>query len=363
MESFGKFLKEARIAKNIDLNTIAAATSVNKEYLEALEEEDLDRIPGETYVTGFLRLYSDYLGLDTQYLIRLQKAKVLQESPTPVELLQIKKGPLHTILIALLILAILVAIGTGGFFFYKYLDSKKKEGVTNLSMTNQEPQNYQLTSILNTRVYSGDKITIPFKTGNIEVSIDSTLTNLKLGTIIGTQTIELGEELDLDITGDAESDITIFVADISKSTEDRGAEISASVKTKILDSLAISKIETEISETDKSDSNSQIVLFEGKRAYPFTIIATFNNNCFFRHQSDRKEIVSEYLKSGDVLNQQSNNTIRIWASNAGSCKMQVQGDGTILEVEMGKPGQVVVKDIKWIKEADGTYKLVVSEVE
>jgi hypothetical protein len=50
-------------------------------------------------------------------------------------------------------------------------------------------------------------------------------------------------------------------------------------------------------------------------------------------------------------------------SNANSVKMQVIGDGKTVDVEIGRPGQVLVQDIKWIKDTDGRYKLVVLDVD
>ena len=50
-------------------------------------------------------------------------------------------------------------------------------------------------------------------------------------------------------------------------------------------------------------------------------------------------------------------------SNANTVKIQVTGDGKNADIEMGKAGQVMVQDIRWIKEPDGTYKLVVLEVD
>ena len=39
------------------------------EYIEALECENVTIFPGELYLVGFLRNYSEYLGLDAKYMI------------------------------------------------------------------------------------------------------------------------------------------------------------------------------------------------------------------------------------------------------------------------------------------------------
>jgi Helix-turn-helix domain len=65
----GNSLREARLRQKLDLARAEADTKIRAKYLEALEEEDFDQLPGETYVKGFLRTYADYLGLDAQLYV------------------------------------------------------------------------------------------------------------------------------------------------------------------------------------------------------------------------------------------------------------------------------------------------------
>ena len=73
--------------------------------------------------------------------------------------------------------------------------------------------------------------------------------------------------------------------------------------------------------------------------------------------------MEDYFTSGDILNATSNNSIRLWMSNANAVKLQVQGDGKTADIEIGRPGQVLAEDIRWVREADGTYNLVVIEID
>ena len=45
------------------------ATKIRVKYLRALEDEQFEQLPSETYVKGFLRTYADYLGLDGQLYV------------------------------------------------------------------------------------------------------------------------------------------------------------------------------------------------------------------------------------------------------------------------------------------------------
>ena len=111
MESFGKLLREARERKNIDIETAANETVISKTYLQALEQEQLDIFPSETYLTGFLRNYAEYLEVDVGRITSLYRAKKIQEAPIPPSLLQRSRPKF---LIPLIITAIaLLVIGAG----------------------------------------------------------------------------------------------------------------------------------------------------------------------------------------------------------------------------------------------------------
>ena len=83
MESFGAILRTTRESKGIDISKAERETSISKEYIVALETENVSIFPGEPYLIGFLRNYSDYLGLDSKHLISLYKGKMIQEAPIP----------------------------------------------------------------------------------------------------------------------------------------------------------------------------------------------------------------------------------------------------------------------------------------
>jgi hypothetical protein len=60
----GNSLREARLRQGLDFPEIEQATKIRGKYLRALEEEQFEVLPAQTYVKGFLRSYADYLGLD-----------------------------------------------------------------------------------------------------------------------------------------------------------------------------------------------------------------------------------------------------------------------------------------------------------
>jgi hypothetical protein len=65
----GNSLREARLRQGLEFPEIEQATKIRGKYLRALEEEQFEVLPAQTYVKGFLRSYADYLGLDGQLYV------------------------------------------------------------------------------------------------------------------------------------------------------------------------------------------------------------------------------------------------------------------------------------------------------
>lgn len=69
MFEIGNSLREARLRQGLDFPEVEQATKIRGKYLRALEDEQFDILPGQTYVKGFLRTYAEYLGLDGQLYV------------------------------------------------------------------------------------------------------------------------------------------------------------------------------------------------------------------------------------------------------------------------------------------------------
>ena len=69
MFEIGNTLREARLRRGLDVARCEAETKIRAKYLRAMEEEQFDVLPAPTYVRGFLRTYSDFLGLDWQLVL------------------------------------------------------------------------------------------------------------------------------------------------------------------------------------------------------------------------------------------------------------------------------------------------------
>ncbi|MGB8325047.1 MAG: helix-turn-helix transcriptional regulator [Candidatus Acidiferrum sp.] len=67
--NFGERLKRERELREVTLEEITAHTRIGPRFLEALENEDWDKLPGGVFNRGFVRSVARYLGLDEESLL------------------------------------------------------------------------------------------------------------------------------------------------------------------------------------------------------------------------------------------------------------------------------------------------------
>jgi len=82
MPILGEILRSEREKKGLSIKDIEKATSIRSLYLNAIEEQNYNVIPGEVYLKGFIRNYASYLGLNPQEMIDLYRQ---EKDPSPVE--------------------------------------------------------------------------------------------------------------------------------------------------------------------------------------------------------------------------------------------------------------------------------------
>ncbi|NLO28347.1 MAG: helix-turn-helix domain-containing protein [Actinobacteria bacterium] len=69
MLDIGNRLREARIRKGLTIKDVEEATKIRSKYLEALEEEDFEVLPGPVFVKAFLRTYASFLKVDADDVV------------------------------------------------------------------------------------------------------------------------------------------------------------------------------------------------------------------------------------------------------------------------------------------------------
>ncbi|MGN0947570.1 MAG: helix-turn-helix domain-containing protein, partial [Megasphaera sp.] len=81
--SIGEVLRLAREQQGLTLQDVSYALNIKREYLEALEKDEYDAIPGAVFVKGYLRNYGNFLELDGVALAKEYKENVEERTPQP----------------------------------------------------------------------------------------------------------------------------------------------------------------------------------------------------------------------------------------------------------------------------------------
>lgn len=83
MFEIGNTLREARVRRKVTLQQAEQDTKIRVKYIQAMENEDFEIMPGPTYVKGFLRTYSTYLNLDPDVIVGEYQSRGLPGKTQP----------------------------------------------------------------------------------------------------------------------------------------------------------------------------------------------------------------------------------------------------------------------------------------
>lgn len=73
MSTIGEQLKHARETRHLTIQQVVQATRIRDYYLEAMEADDFSSMPSPAQARGFFRSYAEFLGLDADGLVDLQR--------------------------------------------------------------------------------------------------------------------------------------------------------------------------------------------------------------------------------------------------------------------------------------------------
>ncbi len=107
-------LRRTRVAHGLSIEDVAAVLRIRAGFIEAMEEDRFDDLPGPAYISGFLRTYASHLGLDGDQLVAWFKDDSHSTfAPREMELLvpisEIRR-PTFPIITVSLVIAIVIAV-------------------------------------------------------------------------------------------------------------------------------------------------------------------------------------------------------------------------------------------------------------
>jgi len=375
MESLGEKLKEARNEKGLSIEQISRDTNISIRYLEALESENFEVFPGEPYLIGFLRNYSSYLELDTQKTISLYRALRIQEQPIPVDQLLKQSPSIPRFLLPALI--ILTVVGASVFGIYSLIMNRNNKPAEEIIPEIRTPVEFLMEgNFLERRLYKGDSILVSMDSEAYKVELYNLSETVTIRTPSGQEILDLSQEVNIDLNNDGKPELRITVADFAKNNPEMGTllhfylmdtAVSAAAETPA--SVAAGPEvgpETPIAAVSTTTASTTIIP-SSPNPYPFTLQIVFQGYCMFRweilSERDRRGTNQRYFQRNNNLDIQAQNGIRIWSSNATAARFQVIGGGRSYPVEIGSAGEVIVSEIRWVRDEDGRYRVVLIRLE
>lgn len=375
MESFGQILRDKREELKYSVYEVSKKTLISERFINALEEEREDEFSATVYFVSYMMKYADFLGLDGKKLSELFEAKKIQLAPPPMELIKREKPKFIAPLVISLSAALLIGIGVVLYFVVFKIPQRKTE--KNTVVETEKIMQYRFaTQVEKKRLRKGDQILIPQDegSGDIVLTVRSTLGNIVIDTPSGSQVVELSEEREIDINGDGRSELIVYLSDVSSVDESYGAEVRLIKKTDdgtyvVFDDdgeVEVQQVQKDESEILKpvSPNAPRLEILSDTRTYPFITDITIRGSCVVRYKVDNGTPEEAYLHSGEHISVSPKNGIRLWMSNVNALGIQVQAGNVLKTLPVGVAGQVKVEDIRWIRDtSDGKYKLVVVDVE
>jgi len=124
MNTIGKILKDARQSKNITLSRLENITKIKKDFLIKIENEDWDKLPEFTVVSGFVKNIANSLDLSVEninaILRRDYPPKKISINPKPDVVNKFTWSPKLTFALGIIMLVLLV-LGYLGVEYKKFV--------------------------------------------------------------------------------------------------------------------------------------------------------------------------------------------------------------------------------------------------
>jgi cytoskeleton protein RodZ len=127
---FGEHLRREREMRGVSLEEIAGATRISTRFLDALEKEAWDRLPGGVFNRGFVRTVARFLGLEEESLLAEYSLAKGERGAPSVRLEAPAQPPFKSHRVPWLAVAaipVLLALGAGGWWAWRWASARQAE--------------------------------------------------------------------------------------------------------------------------------------------------------------------------------------------------------------------------------------------
>ncbi len=116
VERWGSLLRETRIASGMSVEDVSSTLHFELKLIEAIESEDLDRLPTTSFVRGYLRNYSKLLEIDAEPIVQAYSRVCGEDSSVITRVVQVKEvsskdaGPRYATWLVVAVLAVSLVV-------------------------------------------------------------------------------------------------------------------------------------------------------------------------------------------------------------------------------------------------------------
>jgi len=368
VESIGEKLRQARESKKITIKEVVQDTNINPVYLTALEEEDFDKFPSETYLTGFLRNYAEYLKLDSDEIIQAYKGYKIGESVTPLEELTKSSKTSYAFMASSFFNKFKMYILAGGIALFVFVlvwgINSVTRGTVNIKDSSSVDQKKDKFTAKNSDNISKIKqLNLQDNKGFIFISTNEAfqfMVDDKEVVVIIKDVQRNAKDVKLStVTIETRPDNKKYTISMEKATtlEMNGltrkihlslkgiAEKKANVQVKVDKKTGDDKKQL-VADNKIPPATSTTVEVKDKRNLRITFVVTFTQKSFFEIYIDSVKKRHGFIPAGKTISWEAKQFIQVKVGNAGGVVAKINGK----IFPFGKAGQVANKVIKWKKD-------------
>lgn len=147
MATLGQQLKHSREEKGISLHQIADTTHIGVRFLQAIENDTYDILPGGVFNRAFVRKFAKQVGLDEEQAIKLYEEQLEEQGGEPerryqygIEDFEARPSSGNGLLLSFVALLILGALAYAAYqYFTPMVSDQKPDGSVNASTPTPTP--------------------------------------------------------------------------------------------------------------------------------------------------------------------------------------------------------------------------------
>jgi len=347
-QSLGEFFREARKEKGISIDEIVRDTNIPKKYLEAIEADNFDVFPGETYAIGFITNYAEALEVDRDLAISFYKRQIRIEQDSPIEeLLGKKKQPAfenNRLVIGASVAGIMIIV------FLLVLFTRKSDNTGALS-----PKAYYFSlddtgKIVKQKFKLNDSVVLTNSERSISIELVKVEPSRSLDFKIGSKdySIKSGELLSVDSDNNGTNDLGIELL----SARPRDIRLAITFLRENLEAIG------ESNKSEFLNKYSEYILSESEfltapNKGPVSMKIVSQGKGFLSYVTDEKEEKQFYMNDGSVYNISFLSNLVLYLGNSGAVKIIIGN-----REEVGGGWGEVGKSIFYWKSKNGQFSLV-----